>query len=60
MELSKAQVEWLKKDLKSEVKSYAISFSFVFASVFVLLYDREYKELAIGLFVFGIARIFYK
>lgn len=60
VELSGAQVEWLKKDLKLQVKSYAISFSFVFASVFILLYDREYKELAIGLFVFGIVRVLYK
>ncbi|MFA6192814.1 MAG: AarF/UbiB family protein [Sulfurimonas sp.] len=60
VELSNDQLEWIKKDLKSEVKSYAISFSFIFGGVFVLLYEKDFKELAVGLFAFGIARILYK
>ncbi len=60
VELSSDQLEWIKKDLKSEVKSYAISFSLLFGAVFVLLYEKDFKELAVGLFAFGIARILYK
>jgi hypothetical protein len=32
----------------------------LFGSMFVLLYDNNLKELAIGLFAFGVARILYK
>ena len=60
VELSSAQVEWLQKDFKSQVKSYAISFSFMFSGVFLLLYDMTLKEFAVGLFAFGLARVFYK
>lgn len=60
VELSSDQLEWIKKDLRSEVKSYAISFSFLLSAAFVLLYDKDLKEVAIGLFVFGLARILYK
>ncbi|WP_294963526.1 hypothetical protein [Sulfurimonas sp.] len=49
-----------KKDLKREVKSYAISFIFILGAFFTLFYDRDYKDIAVGLFVFGVARIFYK
>jgi predicted unusual protein kinase regulating ubiquinone biosynthesis (AarF/ABC1/UbiB family) len=60
VELSNEQLEWIKKDLKTQIKSYAISFTLMLGGVFTLLYAKEYKELAIGLFVFGVARILYK
>jgi ubiquinone biosynthesis protein len=60
VELSSGQLEWLKKDFKVQVKSYAVSFGLMFAATFVLLYDASLKEVAIGLFAFGFARIFYK
>jgi predicted unusual protein kinase regulating ubiquinone biosynthesis (AarF/ABC1/UbiB family) len=60
VELSNDQLEWIKKDLKKEVKSYAISFILLTSALFVLLYDKDFKELAIGLFAFGVARIVYK
>ena len=60
VELSNDQLEWMKKDIRAEVKSYAISFSFMLGGVFLLLYERNYKEWAIGLFAFGIAKILYK
>ncbi len=60
VEIIKDQVEWIKKDFKEQVKSYVISFSFLLSGVFVLLYDKALKELALALFVFGIARILYK
>lgn len=60
VELSKDQLEWIRKDLKTEMKSFQISFVFLVAGVFTLLYDKELKTLAIGFFVFGVARILYK
>ncbi|WP_331776085.1 ABC1 kinase family protein [Sulfurospirillum sp. 1612] len=60
VELSNDQVDWLKKSLHDQVKSYAVSFVFLISSIAVLLYDKSLKELALGLFVFGIARILYK
>ena len=60
VELSSAQVEWLKKDFKSQVKSYVTSFAFMLSGVFILLWDAELKEAALGLFVFGVARVLYK
>jgi len=60
VEISNDQLEWIKKDLKKEVKFYAISFLFVLGGFFTLLYNQDLKEWAIGLFTFGVARIFYK
>ena len=60
VEISLDQLEWIKKSLHDQVRSYAISFSFILGSVAVLSYDSSMKALAIGLFVFGIARIIYK
>lgn len=60
VELSNDQLEWIKKDLKKEVKSYAISFVLLTGALFVLLYDKDFKELAVGLFAFGFALIIYK
>jgi len=60
VELSNDQLEWIKKELKVQVKSYAISFALMLGALFVLVYERDYKESAIGLFAFGIARILYK
>ena len=60
IELSNDQLEWIKKDLRESVKSYALSFTLMFGGVFALLYDKEFKDLAIALFVFGVARILYK
>lgn len=58
--LESEQLTYIKKELKSEIKSYAMSFSLLFASLFVLLYDREFSYVAVGLFAFGVARLLYK
>ncbi|MDX1809210.1 MAG: AarF/UbiB family protein [Sulfurospirillaceae bacterium] len=60
VEISNDQVEWIKKSLHDQVKSYALSFTFILGGIAVLIYDKDLKEVAIGLFVFGIARIIYK
>lgn len=60
VELSNDQLEWIKKDLKNSMKSLVVSFSLMLGGIFTLLYDKDFKELALGLFIFGIARILYK
>lgn len=60
VELSNDQLGWMKKELKESVKFYALSFSMMLGSLFLLLYDKEYKTAALVLFVFGLARIFYR
>lgn len=60
VQISNDQLEWIKKDLRASVKSYALSITLMFTGVFVLLYDKEYKEIALVLFVLGVARVFYK
>ena len=60
VEISNDQLEWIKQDLRSSVKSYAVSTTLMFSGVFTLLYDKAYKEIALALFVLGVARIFYK
>ncbi|MDD2356345.1 MAG: AarF/UbiB family protein [Thiovulaceae bacterium] len=60
VELSNDQLDWIKRDLRSSAKSYAISFSLMLGGVFILLAEKDLKEIAIAIFVFGLARILYK
>ncbi len=60
VEVSNDQLDWIKRDLKISVKSYAISFSLMLGGIFMLLVEKDLKEFAIAVFVFGLARIFYK
>ena len=60
IELSNDQLEWIKKGLKEEVKSYTLSFALMFGALFALVYDKDLKDLAIGVFILGVARILYK
>jgi predicted unusual protein kinase regulating ubiquinone biosynthesis (AarF/ABC1/UbiB family) len=60
VELSNDQLDWIKRDLKISIKSYAISFSLMLGGIFLLLAEKDLKEIAIAVFVFGSARIFYK
>jgi ubiquinone biosynthesis protein len=60
VELSSDQLEWIKKDLKEHTKSFSLSLTIIAASFFILLYDKSLKELALGVFIFGFARILYK
>ena len=59
VEVSHDQLEWIKKDLNTKVKSYTFSFVLILSSFFTLLYDKELKDIALFLFVFGAARILY-
>jgi len=60
VEISNEQLGWIKKELKESLKSYVLSFSMMLSSIFLLLYDKEYKSLALVFFVFGVVRILYK
>lgn len=60
VELSSDQLEWIKKDLKSYVKSLSVTLTLMLGGVFTLLYDKELKDIALVLFVLGVARILYK
>lgn len=60
VEISNDQLGWIKKELKEDVKFYAVSFSMMLGSLFILFYDKEYRTVAMGLFVFALARILYR
>jgi predicted unusual protein kinase regulating ubiquinone biosynthesis (AarF/ABC1/UbiB family) len=60
VEISRDQLEWIKRDLKESLKSTMISITLIFSAIFTLLYDKDLKELALGLLLFGVARILYK
>ncbi|RXJ86528.1 AarF/ABC1/UbiB kinase family protein [Arcobacter sp. CECT 8985] len=60
VEISDNQLEFLKKELSKNVKSYILSISLILSSIFLLLYDKSYKEIALGLFIFSIIKILYK
>jgi len=46
--------------LKSYVKSLSVTLALLLGGVFTLLYDKELKDIALVLFVLGVARILYK
>lgn len=60
VELSNDQLKWIKKELKEDVKFYLLSLSMMLGSIFILLYDKEFKTVALALFIFAVARIIYK
>ena len=60
VQISQNQLEYLTKEVKEYLKPKFVSLSLMISSIFILLLDKEYKEIAIGLFVFALARIIYK
>lgn len=60
VELSNNQLQWASKEIKNYIKPIVLSLTLFLSSIFVLLYDRELKEVALGLFILGLARIFYR
>ncbi|MGA1932219.1 ABC1 kinase family protein [Arcobacter sp. YIC-464] len=60
VQISDNQLEYLQKEIKEYLKPKFISISMMISSIFILLLDKDYKEIAIGLFVFALARIIYK
>lgn len=60
VELSAGQLSWLKKELKEELKHHLLSLSLMLSSLFLLVFDKELKFIAAGLFSLGLLRILYR
>ncbi|CAA6805167.1 MAG: ABC1 family protein [uncultured Sulfurovum sp.] len=57
IELSKAQLGWIAKELKTSVKVFLSGFTLVLAGFFMLMYDRNLDTYALILFGFGFFRM---
>lgn len=60
IELSNNQIEYFTKEIKEYVKPLISSFALMLSSFFILLYDKELKEIALGIFLVALIRILYK
>ncbi len=60
VEINPDQLGYLEEKIFKKIKSFSISFSFLFGGIFLYLIDSNFKEVASGIFAFGIARILYK
>lgn len=60
VELSLNQLEWLTKEVKDYFKPILLSFTLLLGGIFCLLYDPNFKELALVLFSLGMARLIFK
>lgn len=60
IQISTDQLAWISKEIKDYIKPIIFSLGLIFSSIFILLYDKDLKDIALGLFVFGIARLIYK
>ena len=58
--LSKDQLYWISKELKEYAKPLLSSSLLMLASFFMLLYDKDLKEIALGLFIIGAISLWYK
>lgn len=60
IQISNDQVTWISKEIKDYFKPIIFSMALFASSIFILLYDKELKEIALGLFIFAIARLIYR
>lgn len=60
VELSKNQLDFLKKELKSYIKPYIFATTLMISSIFLILVNKDFKEIAIVLFTLSIARLLFK
>ncbi|MFK5882118.1 MAG: AarF/UbiB family protein [Sulfurospirillum sp.] len=58
--LSKEQLYWIAKESKEFIKPLLQGFTLILTSFFTLLYDKDLKELALFIFIFGVLRILLK
>jgi len=58
--LSKDQLYWIAKELKEYLKPLLSSSLLILGSFFVLLYDKDLKEIALGIFTIGVISLWYK
>jgi ubiquinone biosynthesis protein len=60
VELSQNQLEFIKQDLFAQIKSSTTTIAGILAGLFVLLYDKEYKEIALIIVLMSVAKLLYK
>ncbi len=60
IEISRAQLEWLGKELRDIYRSTLLSLGLMLGGFFVLFYDHDLRNIALGLFVLGFVRLIYK
>jgi predicted unusual protein kinase regulating ubiquinone biosynthesis (AarF/ABC1/UbiB family) len=60
IQISNDQITWISKEIKDYLKPIIFSMALFASSIFILLYNKELKEIALGLFVFAIARLIYR
>ncbi len=60
VEVSKAQLGWIAKELKEYLKPLVSSFALMFAGIFLLMLDNQLDILAGVVFFLGVFRILYK
>ncbi len=58
--LSKDQLYWISKELKEYAKPLLSSSLLILAGFFMILYDKDLKEIALGLFMIGAISLWYK
>jgi len=60
IEFSRAQIEWLGKELKDVFKPTIVSFGLILTGFFLLNYDENLKDIALLIFGIGLIRLMYK
>lgn len=60
VEISNNQLDYLRKEVTKTLKSYFLSISLMLGSIILLLIDKDYQQISVGLFIFSIIRILYK
>ncbi len=58
--LSNDQLYWITKELKEYLKPLLNSSLIILGSFFILLYDKDLKEIALGIFTIGAISLWYK
>ena len=60
VELSNNQLSYIMKEVKDYGRNISSSLAIIISSFFILAYDKDLKELALGVFILGIIKILYK
>jgi uncharacterized membrane protein YjjP (DUF1212 family) len=60
VELSKSQLEVVEKSIKESLKPILTGLILMISSVFVLLYDQQWRDLALILFGAGLLRLIFR
>ncbi len=60
IEISNNQLQWIAKEIKDFIRPIILSLGLIFISIFTLLYDKDLKEISLGIFVLAIIRLVYR